>query len=84
VDENLVQQEDFIDGRFLMFCTDQRISAKNVFTTYFQRDEIEKAFKSLKGELSLGPFVISARNGLMRISQSCFSHTCLEQLSNSG
>jgi len=55
VDENLVQQEDFIDGRFLMFCTDQRISAKNVFTTYFQRDDIEKAFKSLKGELSLGP-----------------------------
>ena len=52
---NLVQQEEFIDGRFLMFCTDQRISAKNVFTIYFQRDEIEKAFKSLKGELSLGP-----------------------------
>lgn len=55
VDENRVQQEEFIDGRFLMFCTDQRISAKNVFTIYFQRDAIEKAFKSLKGELSLGP-----------------------------
>lgn len=55
VDDNLVQQEEFIDGRFLMFCTDQRISAKNVFTIYFQRDEIEKAFRILKGELSLGP-----------------------------
>jgi transposase len=55
VDDNLVQQEEFIDGRFLMFCTDQRISAKNVFTIYSQRDEIEKAFRSLKGELSLGP-----------------------------
>jgi transposase len=55
VDDNLVQQEEFIDGRFLMFCTDQRISAKNIFSVYFQRDEIEKAFKSLKGELSLGP-----------------------------
>jgi transposase len=55
VDDNLVQQEEFIDGCFLMFCTNQRISAKNVSTIYFQRDEIEKAFKSLKGELSLGP-----------------------------
>jgi len=55
VDDDLVQQEEFIDGRFLMFCTDQRISAKNVFRIYFQRDDIEKAFKILKGELSLGP-----------------------------
>jgi transposase len=55
VDDNLVQQEEFIDGRFLMFGTDQRISAKNVFTLYFQRDEIEKAFRCLKGVLSLGP-----------------------------
>ncbi len=55
VDDYLVQQEEFVDGRFLMFSTDQRISAKNVFRIYFQRDEIEKAFKILKGGLSLGP-----------------------------
>jgi transposase len=55
VDDNLVRQEELVDGRFLIFCTDQRISAKNVFRIYFQRDDIEKAIKSLKGEISLGP-----------------------------
>jgi transposase len=55
IDDNLMREEESIDGRFLMFCTDERISTKNVFTIYFQRDEIEKAFRSLKGELSLGP-----------------------------
>lgn len=55
VDETLVEVEERKDGRYLMFCTDQRLSAKRVFTSYFQRDEIEKTFKCLKGELSLGP-----------------------------
>jgi hypothetical protein len=55
IDEMLVQAEERKDGRYLMFCTDQRLSAKRVFTSYFQRDEIEKIFKCLKGELSLGP-----------------------------
>ena len=55
IDDNLLQQEEKTDGRFLLFCTDQRINAKNVYNIYFQRDEIEKAFRSLKGEISLGP-----------------------------
>ena len=36
VDDNLVRQEELVDGRFLIFCTDQRISAKNIFMIYFQ------------------------------------------------
>lgn len=55
VDDTLVKGEERKDGRYLMFCTDQRLSAKRIFTSYFQRDEIEKTFKCLKGELSLGP-----------------------------
>lgn len=55
IDTNLVEKEEKKDGRFLMFCTDRRLSAKKVFEVYFQRDEIEKTFKCLKGEISLGP-----------------------------
>ncbi len=55
IDYNLVEKEEKKDGRYLMFCTDQRLSAKKVFKIYFQRDEIEKTFKCLKGEMSLGP-----------------------------
>lgn len=55
VDDNLLKKAERKDGRYLMFCTDRRLSAKRVFKTYFQRDEIEKTFKCLKGEISLGP-----------------------------
>jgi hypothetical protein len=43
------------DGRFLMFSTDGALGAEQMFRIYFQRDEIEKAFQTIKGELSLGP-----------------------------
>jgi transposase len=38
-----------------MFSTDQALGAEEMFRIYFQRDEIEKAFQTLKGQLSLGP-----------------------------
>ena len=43
------------DGRFLLFSTDGALGAEQMFNIYFQRDEIEKAFRTIKGELSLGP-----------------------------
>ena len=43
------------DGRFLMFSTDGALGAEQMFRIYFQRDEIEKAFQIIKGNLSLGP-----------------------------
>jgi hypothetical protein len=43
------------DGRFLLFSTDAALGAEQMFRIYFQRDEIEKAFRTIKGELSLGP-----------------------------
>ena len=55
VDEDLMMEEERLDGRHLLFCTDQRFSGKSVFETYYQRDEIEKAFRCMKGNISLGP-----------------------------
>ena len=43
------------DGRFLMFSTAPKMSAEEMFSVYFQRDVVEKAFCTLKGELKLGP-----------------------------
>ncbi len=43
------------DGRFLLFTTNRELSAEEVVETYFQRDEVEKAFETLKGPLNMQP-----------------------------
>lgn len=43
------------DGRFLLFCTKKTISEEKAFRWYFQKDEIEKAFRSLNNEVNLIP-----------------------------
>lgn len=55
VDDALVVEAEKLDGRFLLFCSDKRLRSDRIFRMYFQRDEIEKTFRCLKGELSLGP-----------------------------
>lgn len=55
IDNDLMVEEEKVDGRHLLFCTDQRFNAKSVFETYYQRDEIEKAFRCMKGNISLAP-----------------------------
>lgn len=55
VDTAGVAEDRLGDGRFLMFSTDGELGAEQMFRIYFQRDEIEKAFQTIKGELSLGP-----------------------------
>lgn len=55
VDKAGAARERLGDGRFLMFSTDQALGAEEMFRIYFQRDEIEKTFQTLKGQLSLGP-----------------------------
>jgi hypothetical protein len=55
VDRKLAKEDRIGDGRFLMFSTDLSMTAEEIFKAYFQRDEIEKAFRTLKGELCLGP-----------------------------
>lgn len=55
VDTKAAREDRVGDGRFLMFSTDLSMDAEEIFRAYFQRDEIEKAFRTMKGELSLGP-----------------------------
>lgn len=54
IDEDATARDRGADGRFLMFSTDLSLSAEEIFQIYFQRDEVEKAFLAIKGELSLG------------------------------
>lgn len=44
-----------LDGRSLLFCTDISISGMDIIRTYFQKDQIEKAFRFLRGDASLAP-----------------------------
>lgn len=55
IDTAAADQDRLGDGRFLMFSTDATCEAEDMFHIYFQRDEIEKAFRTIKGDLSLGP-----------------------------
>lgn len=55
IDTAAVAEDRLGDGRFLMFSTNMSLSAEQMFKIYFQRDEIEKTFRTVKGELSLGP-----------------------------
>ena len=43
------------DGRFLLFTTDTKMTPEEVVGAYYQRDEIEKAFRDMNGAGSMGP-----------------------------
>ena len=43
------------DGRSLFFCTDTKMSGKDIVETYFQKDYVEKAFRHLKQNACLSP-----------------------------
>lgn len=62
VDEKAVKEDRCGDGKFLIFSTNPDLGAEEMFKIYFQRDEIEKAFRTLKGELSLGPIRYQRRD----------------------
>lgn len=62
VDKAAAHEDRRGDGRFLMFSTDTSLEAEEMFRIYFQRDEIEKAFRTIKGELSLGPIRYQRRD----------------------
>lgn len=55
VDEKAVREDQKGDGRFLMFSTDTSMDAEEMVRVYSQRESIEKSFRTVKGELSLGP-----------------------------
>jgi len=62
VDMDQAEEDRRGDGKFLMFSTDDALDAEQMFRIYFQRDEIEKAFRTIKGELSLGPIRYQRRD----------------------
>ncbi|HLE48126.1 MAG TPA: transposase [Candidatus Thermoplasmatota archaeon] len=55
VDDAARREEASLDGRFLLFTTNTTLDDRDVFRIYFQKDEIEKVFRSLKGDVRLGP-----------------------------
>ena len=55
VDPMVVEQERALDGRFLLFSTDLSLDGRAMYREYFAKDAVEKAFRTSKGELSLGP-----------------------------
>jgi len=57
-DMGRLHQEELVkkrDGRFLLFSTKKTINEVDAFRWYFQKDEIEKAFRSLKNEVNIVP-----------------------------
>lgn len=55
IDEAAEGEARKADGRFLLFTTDPRLGPEEVVRAYHQRDEIEKAFRDLKGKASMSP-----------------------------
>jgi hypothetical protein len=55
VDMDAVSRDREMDGRFLLFSTDLSMGGREMFETYFQRDAVEKVFRTAKGDLGLGP-----------------------------
>ncbi|EQD69325.1 transposase IS4 family protein [mine drainage metagenome] len=55
VDWDTEKKERMSDGRFVIFTTDMTMSPEEIVEAYFQRDEIEKAFRELKSSASMAP-----------------------------
>ena len=55
VDREKGKGETLRDGRHLLFSTDVDLSAEEMCRAYFERDAIEKSFRTAKGPLSLAP-----------------------------
>jgi transposase len=55
IDNAKVKQEKKLDGKYLLSTSDQHLSAEDIALGYKQLMEVERAFRSLKGSLSLRP-----------------------------
>ncbi len=55
IDMGIEKGERLSDGRFLLFTTDPDLTPEEIVEAYFQRDEVEKAFREMKGSNGLGP-----------------------------
>lgn len=55
IDQQKLTEKLISDGKFVILSSDLSLSAREVFLAYFQKDEIEKAFRTFKGELDFTP-----------------------------
>ena len=55
LDLDLEKEERLSDGRFLTFTTGPDLKPEEIVEAYFQRDEVEKAFRAMKGSNGIGP-----------------------------
>ncbi len=55
VDPEAVTEDLLRDGRRLLFSTDSSMEAEEMCRAYFERDAIEKSFRTAKGPMSLAP-----------------------------
>jgi transposase len=55
IDKTKVKQEEKLDGKYLLSTSDQHLSAHDIALGYKQLMEVERAFRTLKGSLSLRP-----------------------------
>jgi transposase len=55
IDTAKVRQEEKLDGKYLLSTSDQHLSADDIALGYKQLLEVEHAFRTLKGSLSLRP-----------------------------
>ena len=55
IDKAKIKQEERLDGKYLLSTSDQHLSAEDIALGYKQLMEVESAFRTLKGSLSLRP-----------------------------
>lgn len=55
IDQAKVKQEEKLDGKYLLSTSDESLSAEDIALGYKQLMEVERAFRTLKGSLSLRP-----------------------------
>ncbi|GCC11431.1 hypothetical protein IPdc08_01486 [archaeon] len=46
--DNKVRETERLDGKYLLMCTDLKLSKEGVVSAYFDKDGIEKVFRSMK------------------------------------
>ena len=53
--ERELAREARMDGKYLLICTDGSMDARSVVNTYFSKDFVEKAFRTLKSSIEIEP-----------------------------
>lgn len=47
--DSKIEEAQWLDGKYLLMCTDLKLTKEEIISAYFDKDGIEKAFRSMKG-----------------------------------